>query len=214
MEKYNKFKLPPQPDKVEDFINRELEFKRKLQEEAAKKPQMVDDFQKPASKDLKVDKIDKRGDIQQIQTAKDYLAKKEAAKNIVDNDEVYDANAMKKQYMEKAANDGKKLFGRNSPVELDYNQFRKAAAKKLSMGGLIGAGATALGTALLPESAMASVPAQAGLRAMDEGDPMSLIMPGNVGPAEGSLDQRIEQGTLTDEDKLMLRKQALQNLIK
>lgn len=84
----------------------------------------------------------------------------------------------------------------------------KAAGKKL-LGALPFAGAGF--AALSGDPAMA-----AEELAQDAAGPVGLayeaIKPTPTGPAAGSLDDRIEKGTLTDEDKQLLRRQSLQQL--
>jgi hypothetical protein len=78
---------------------------------------------------------------------------------------------------------------------LDYSKFRKlfrSAGKGLKAVPVLGA----LATAAMTGDASAAVPVL--------GEAESL------GPAPDSLDARIENGTLTEEDKLLLRQQALQ----
>ena len=202
-----------------------VDFKNQLNNSKFER-NIVPDFQQKMVKDLPVDKINKLGEVVPLKNISDVLEKNAAiqasnkANKIAEGrkkaleDTVYNAGTLKQEYLDKlSAEKGKKIFGKNAPVDLDYNQLRKAKInKKLSLGGLAAGIATALGSAALPESAMASTPVQAGLKALNEGDPASLLIPENVGPGTGSLDERIEKGTLTDEDKKALRLQALGQL--
>lgn len=229
MEKYLKQKIPLKSNDLEERIAEELEFKKNVQKLEGSKPQMVDSFQKPMIKDLPVDKLNTLGEKIPLKSEADFISgnlikQADLAAAKIDRgvrrdaleDLVYNAANTKKEYIEKAAQDGaKKIYGKNAPVNLDYNQIRKQASKgsikKLSLGGLAAGLATALGSAALPASAMASTPVKAGFRALEEGDPASLLIPGDAGPQPGSLDERIEQGSLTEEDKQLLRREALKN---
>lgn len=89
---------------------------------------------------------------------------------------------------------------------------RMKALRKMgrpTLGGLAGV-AAALGSSFLPDSAMASEPVQAATRALDEGDPMSMLMPSDVGPEVDSFDDRLEKGTLTPEELEIIKQQYSQ----
>lgn len=193
MAEYLKQKIPDlTAAKKAELDRRDAEFIQELLKLKASKPDMVDDFQRPFSRDVPVEKINTQ-EVLPVKSIEDFK---------------------KAEMARQARKEAIKATSKPSDM-FDFTKLTQKAKgiKKLSLGGLIGGAATALGAAALPQSVMASVPAQAGLRALDEGDPASLLMPGDVGPAANSLDERIERGTLTDSDKELMRQQARLNAI-
>lgn len=70
-------------------------------------------------------------------------------------------------------------------TNIDEFKNRPRKGGKLGIAALL----TALGISALPESVQASVPVQTGLRAVEEGDPLSFLMPGDAGnPDEEQLE--------------------------
>lgn len=200
MNDYLKQKLPVSPtSKGEDFISKDREYNQQLKELIASKPEMVEDFQKPMVKDLQTERINKVGDIQPIKSGADFKA-----------DQII-RDAVRQDAIKAAASN-----------TLDYGQLRKEFADKAKLaartGGrkllgaipLLGAGYAALSgePAMAAEELAGDVPVL--------GQVYEAIKPTPTGPAEGSLDARIENGTLTDEDKIALQQQArikaLQNI--
>lgn len=199
MADYLKQKASPGKDAI-DFLEKERSFNKGLQDLKSSQPEMVSDFQRAVSKDLPVEKINKLGDIQPIKSGGDFMA----------DQIIRDADkAARRGAVEQVGN------------TLNYKDLRKEFAaknalkgKKLSLGGLL-AGAAALGATALPDSAQASVPVQAGLRALDEGDPTSFLMPGEVGNADEELELLNEIKARQSYDKspaAQARLQALKNI--
>lgn len=210
MDKYLKQKVAP-IDASAEHISKEAEFAKQLRELSAQKPEMTEDFRNPMTKDLPVDRIDRRGEVVPLKSGSEFQvnqmfkdAESQAAKELAGRkgamqELAYDAGQMKREYNAKALQEnGKKIFGTKAPVDLDYTQLRKAmkTGGKKVLGALPLIGGVA--NALISQDASAAVP---GLDAAD-----------SLGPAPGSLDSRIENGTLTEEDKQLLRLEALQKL--
>lgn len=197
MDQYLKAKIPVQdPTKAaQDAIDKELQFKKDLMELSGSKPQMVEDFQKSLVKDLPVQKINTKA-VQPLTSGADFAARQAARQQAV------------KQVASKASD------------VLDYNQFRKEFADKARQVARTPVARKAL--SILPFAgaaygALSGDPVMAAEElAQDAAGPAGLayeaIKPVATGPAAGSLDDRIEKGTLTDEDKQQLRLQALQKL--
>ena len=197
MDQYLKQKLPAvDPTKVaQDAIDKELKYRKDLLELMGSKPEMVEDFQKPLVKDLPVQKIDTKV-AQPLTSGADFAAKQ----------------AARSQAVKQVANSAENV--------LDYGQFRKEFADKARQIARTPVAKNAL--SILPFAgaaygALSGDPAMAAEElAQDAAGPAGLayeaIKPVTTGPAAGSLDERIEKGTLTDEDKQSLRMQALKQL--
>lgn len=71
---------------------------------------------------------------------------------------------------------------------------RTGGGKKLGLAAIL----AALGVSALPDSAQASVPVQAGMRALDEGDPMSFLTPPDAGDMEDELMMNAESDAFKD----------------
>ena len=172
MAEYLKQKASPGKDAV-DFLEKEREFNKGLQQLKSSPVEMVDDFQKVVSKDLPVDKINKLGDVQKIKSGGEFMADqiiRDARKNAIESvGDTLNYKELKKQFANKAKmaarTGGKKLLGA-VPV----------------IGGIA--------NALMSQDASAAVP---GLDSAE-----------SLGPAAGTLDDRIAKGTLTPEDKQQL----------
>lgn len=70
----------------------------------------------------------------------------------------------------------------------------RTGGKKLGLAAIM----TALGASALPDSAMASTPVQAGLRALDEGDPSSFLTPPEAGNMEEEFQMLAERNAQED----------------
>jgi hypothetical protein len=196
MAEYLKQKIAPSTkSNAEDFLERERAYTQQLKELAASKPEMVNDFQHAVAKDLPVEKINTLGQVQPITSGADFAAKqaarKQAVQTVASASDVLDYNQLRKEFTDKA-----KMAAR-SPI----------ARKALSILPFAGAGVAALSG----DPAMA-----AEELAQDAAGPVGLayeaIKASPTGPATGSLDSRIENGTLTPQDKILLRQQALQKI--
>lgn len=130
---------------------------------------MVDDFQKPLTKTVPVDKIDTR-QTQKIKTGADFQAD---------------------QIIRNAKQEAKLAALGKIGDTIDYSTFRKGAktAGKKLLGAVPVLGGIA--NAILSQDASAAVPL------LDEAE--------SLGPAAGTFDSRIANGTLTEEDKQQLR---------
>lgn len=185
MNQYLKEKLSaPEKTNAEDFLDKEKNFNQQLKELIASKPEMVEDFQKPMVKDLKVEKIDKRGVVQPLTSGADFQAKIAAAR---------------KGAIKQAAGAAEDT--------LDYTQFKKQFADKARLAAKSPAAKKLMGV----------VPVLGGLaNALISGDASAAVpvldSAESLGPAAGTIDSRIESGTLTEEDKAQLRLQALRNM--
>lgn len=177
MSDYLPRKAPPK-DAAANYLQKEREFNKGMQNLKSSPVEMVDDFQKPFSKDVPAEKI--TNPILPIKSQAEF----EADKIIRES---------RKAAVEEAGN------------KLNYNELRKEFAQKAKLaakGGkrLLGAVPILGGLA----SAAMSGDASAAVPLLGEAD--------NLGPEKGSLDYRIETGTLTEEDKQNLRMQALQQV--
>lgn len=203
------------PVDLDEKAREQADFIEKMKRLKNAPVEMNSDLAQKVAKDLPVDKIDTRQSVK-ITSAPDFAAQKiineanSAARKtgeVVVPDNSYDAGAMKKEYEQmKRAESDKKIYGTKAPVDLDYNSFRKTGLRKLA------AAVPLLGTGLAGLAAINSPDASAGV--------MDAIIPGGLestGPLQGSFEQRLESGQLTEQDKLKLRQEqsrikALQSL--
>lgn len=128
--------------KKQERLNDALEFKNQLNSSDVQR-NIVPDFQDKMVKDLPVDRINKLGEAVPVKSAADALisnaatAEAKAAEKIAQGRKnaiqnlAYDAGAMKQQYLDKLAQEnGKKVYGTQAPVELDYKDLRKQMSAK------------------------------------------------------------------------------------
>jgi hypothetical protein len=179
-------------DTVAERLQKEMDYNEKLKKLKASSAEVVPDFQAPLVKDLPVEKI-KTNVSTPVTSISEFQAR-----NAV-------RNAEKEAKMAALGKIGDTI---------DYSKFKnfgKTVGKKvLGAAGMIpgaGMGIAALGGVA---SALASQDASAGVPLLESAD--------SVGPAQGSFDQRLEQGLLTPEEKAQmeqeqLRIKALQGLI-
>lgn len=191
MAEYLKQKIPtPSTTNGEDFLDRERSFTEQLKNLVSSKPEMVNDFQNPVTKDLSVQKINTVGDVQPIKTEAQFRAAQ-----IMRNAE----SAARKGAVEQVAN------------TLDYNQLKKEFAQKARSAAKVGG-----------KKLLGAIPLIGGIAQAISSQDASAAVPflgdsETLGPQVGSIDDRIEKGTLTDADKQLLqqqqaRLQALQKL--
>lgn len=181
------YKLDPKVPKSADFIQREADFMEQLKALKASKAEVVDDFQRPLSKDRPAQKITTRDIVPQT-TGADFLAKQQAragavkaAAGVADN--VYDAGSIRKQY------EAMKQMARNPVAKKALGVLPLVAPAMAMMSGDASAAADELAADAMPV--------------------YDAIRPTPSGPAQGSFDQRLEQGTLTTEEKQqMMMEQA------
>lgn len=179
------------------LTDKEQEFNSGMQKLNNQSIPMVDDFQRPAVKDVAVEHIDTVTK-QPLVGLNDVNAKVEAFRQA------------RQQALGKMA--APQVPG------INYNDMRNEFAQK-AMGFAKNAGKKAIAAVPFAGAAYAALQGDHAMAA-DElagsvpvaGQIYDAIKPEPSGPAAGSLDDRMERGTLTDEDKKQLRIDALSKL--
>lgn len=177
------------PDKVGQYLDKEMQFSRDVNSLKSAPVPKVDDFQKPQVKDMAREVIDRRGEVVPVSNASDWQAKIAAKRAAL------------------AEKSGKKVV-ENS---IDYNDIRKGI--KHAAPAMKGVGKKLLGAIPLLgglASAAMSGDADAAIPILGEAE--------SLGPQPGTIDHKIEMGIpLSPEEKAELqaqqaRMQALQQL--
>lgn len=217
MSDYLKQKAPSAKDVVE-YLKKEQSFNRDLKKLKDAPIDMVKDFQNPVTVDLPVEKINTIGEVIPLKTGAEFAgdqavrnARKSAIESVGDTLNYKD---LREEFTKKAKLaskiGGKKLLGAvpvlGTLAALSSGDASAAAEQATSDAlDLAPTLATKLGAASL------SGPIGLSMLAAD------AVAPSKTGPSFGSMDQRITDGSLTEEDKQQLsleqaRIKALQNI--
>lgn len=187
MDNYLTQKIKP-VDILKERLQKEQDYKNKLRKLDASSAEVVPDFQSAEVKDLPVDKINTK------------------APQSLTGIEAFRA----RQAVNSAAGEAKLAALGKIGDTINYSKFKdlgKTLGKK-AMGVLPFAGAGY--AALNGDSAMAAEELAGDVPVV--GQAFEAIKPTASGPASGSLDDRLERGQLTDEDKLLIKQEALQRM--
>ena len=199
MDKYLKEKLPKaDTTKAEDYLEETRRIRRELN--MAPAPSMVDDFQKPLVKDIPREKIKTLGEIQPIKPASEHMANEIIRKAAVE--QVGDSLDYLKP--KKVKDTSEYLYDAGKYLK-EFKDKARLAARSTVGRKVLGAVPLLGGLA----SAAMSGDASAAVPLLDSAE--------SLGPEAGSLEYRMENGLLTDQDKQQLaleqaRMRALQTI--
>lgn len=174
-------------DKTGEYLDKQREFSKGLQSLKSSAVDTVPDFQTSAIKDFPAEKISTLGEIIPQKSESEFLA-------------------------DRLIRDARRAAVEQAGDTLNYNDLRKQFADKAKYAAKSPVGKKILGAVpVLGGLASAAITgdASAAIPILDSAE--------SLGPQPGTLDQRMEQGTLTEKDRQTLameqaRMRALQNL--